>query len=470
MWLAALALASSLTPGVPTLEEYEHRLTRHTQYRYAADLEEVKRRGVLRVLTRNNSASYFLNRGAEFGFEYELARAFAKSLGVRIAFVVPDSRGDLIRALLEGEGDLIAAGMSATADRAEFVRFTNTFMEVRRVVATHRHTVKLLDSLKDLPHFKVHLSFGSTTYQDALHAEQKLGKKLDLEPVTDGAEMESMMRRVASGEYEATIVDEALLDLEVAGRLPLSGRIPIGKSKLKAWGVHPDAVDLAAAANDFLAKNKKLTSILRIRYYKPSARGARRARDGAFRADKAGAISPYDSLFKKAGDLTKIDWRLLAAVAYSESRFNPRAKSRFGAQGLMQLLPNTAKRVGITELEKPWWNILAGARYLRRLMDYFAADGVEGRQQIRFALAGYNAGIGHVQDARFLAKLTKKDPNRWFGQVEKAMLLKEDRRYHEKTRHGYSRARETINYVSRIQSRYDVYVQHVPLEPLAPLK
>jgi membrane-bound lytic murein transglycosylase F len=160
-----------------------------------------------------------------------------------------------------------------------------------------------------------------------------------------------------------------------------------------------------------------------------------------------------------------IDWRLLAAVAYAESRFDPKAESRFGAKGLMQLLPSTAKRVGVTDLLDPRKNVLAGARYLERLMKIFADDGVDPRQQIRFALAAYNCGLGHVMDARDIARKIGKDPDRWFNEVEDAMRLKQNPKWHRRTRYGYARARETIAYVSRIQSQYDVFARHVPLEP-----
>ncbi|MEO1233263.1 MAG: transglycosylase SLT domain-containing protein, partial [Myxococcota bacterium] len=244
---------------------------------------------------------------------------------------------------------------------------------------------------------------------------------------------------------------------------PLEGTVAIGEQRSKAWAVHPAAPNLQRAADRFLDKNKRLVAILRGRYFKPS-KFARSARSEIYRADRTGRISPFDEYFRAAGETTGIDWRLLAAVAYAESRFDPKAQSRFGARGLMQLLPGTAKRVGETDLFNPRKNVQAGAKYLQRLMKIFAKDGVEPRQQIRFALASYNCGLGHVLDARDLARKTGKNPNRWFGQVEEAMKLKEKPEWHRKTRFGYARSRETIAYVSRIQAQYDVFTRHVPLE------
>lgn len=462
--LLALALVATPTVELPELEEYQRRLTRHTRERYAADLDEVKSRGVLRVLTRNNSTSYYIARGREQGFEQELASTFAEALGVRVAFVVPESRGDLMAALFRGEGDLIAAGTTLTPARAEKVAFTDPYIDIQRVVVTRADHPKIIDSLDDLPNLTIHLSFRSTTMQDARRVEALIGRRLDLVDIPDGAEMEAMMERVVDGTYEATLVDDDLLGLEQAAGAPLKARVAVGDPRPKAWAVHPGSPQLLKAANGFLEKNRRLIAILKARYFKPS-RTAKSARQEAYRADTDGRISPFDGWFRKVGEQEGIDWRLLAAVAYAETRFDPKAQSRFGAKGLMQLLPATGRRVGVDNLLNPRANILAGARYLKRLMKVFGQDGVSPRQQIRFALAAYNCGLGHVMDARDLARKIGKNPNRWFNEVEDAMRLKENPKWHRKTRFGYARARETIAYVSRIQSQYDVFARHVPLEP-----
>lgn len=463
----ALLLLAQVDAPPRDLSNLEVALTRHTRDRYVADLEQIKQRGVLRVLTRNSSATYFVARGAQRGFQFELAQAFADHLGVRLAMVVPPSRDALIEALLNGEGDMIAAGMSKTPARGEKVRFTHPVFTARRVFVTHRHTVKLVEALEDVAQFDVHLSFASTTFQNVKEVERLTGEPLRLFDTGGDEEMEAMLQKVSDGVYEATVADRSLVELARAAGAEVAARIELGEPKPKAWAFHPAAVELAEAADAFVRKHRKsgLIRMMYARYFKAGSRFAARARDLEYRADASGAISPYDDLFKEAGRETGIDWRLLAAVAYSESRFDPTAKSRWGAVGLMQVLPNTARRVGISRrLEDPRRNILAGARYLRRLARIFEQEGVAKRQQMRFALAAYNAGLGHIFDARKLARMTDRDPNRWFHNVEEALALKMDRRWHEKTKYGYARASETIKYVSKIQSRYDVYVRHVPLD------
>ncbi len=456
---------SNPPPPPEPFADLETSLTRHTQSRYAADLVQVKARGVLRIITRNNSSAYFISRGTQRGFEFELAEAFAKDLGVRLAVVVPSNRGSLIGELLAGAGDIVAAGMTRTETRAETVRFTEPVLTSRRVVATHRHTVKPLSEPSDLAAFELHTSFGWTTLRSARFFEAETGVELNLKDVEDGAEMEEQLRRVDSGEFEAVIVDEPIVDLAVASGLDVTARLPLGEPLPKAWAVHPDAANLQAAANEFLARAERrgLIRIYYHRYYRAGTLGFRRASEEAFRADQDGAISPYDDLFRRAGDLTGIDWRLLAAVAYTESKFDSEARSAWGALGMMQVLPSTARRVGVKDPSTPWGSVLAGSRYLRRLLRVFADEGVDARQRVRFALASYNAGLGHVLDARELARQTGRDPDRWFDHVEDALALKQDPRWHEKTKHGYARAKETIAYVSRVQSQYDIFTRHVPL-------
>lgn len=468
-----LGLALILNAQTPPASEFQALLTRHTHEQYLGDLDEIKAKGVLRVLTRNNSSSYFISKGRQLGFEYELAKRFAAELGVRLAIVVPESRSQLIPALLRGDGDIIAAGMTANKARAKLVSFSRKVFEVGRVLVTHKHIVKDVLESRDLAKVKIALHRQSTTFETA----QKMSKKNDLvlrfDYVSPSVEMEGILRRIDSGEYEATIVDENILALEQAAGMAILARLPMGEPLVKAWAVRPKSMALAQAIDRFMEKETR-SGIIRIlygRYFSPQRIGFRRAQDLSFRADAKGRISPYDHLFRKEGKTRGIDWRLLAALAYAESRFDPKAKSAFGASGLMQILPSTARKYGPlkgtddeirSQLIDPKVNIRIGVRYLAWLIRLFENDSVAPRQSIRFALAAYNVGLGHVKDARALAKRRGLDENRWFQNVEKAIRLKKDPRWYRQTRYGYCRAEQPIAYVSRIQTRYDVYTRHVP--------
>jgi peptidoglycan lytic transglycosylase F len=439
-------------------------LTRHTRERYVGDLDEIKKKGVLRVLTRNNSSAYYISKGEQRGFEFELARELAKNLGVRLAIMVPSSRDDLISILLAGGGDLIAAGMTVTSTRAEQLRFTTPMLRSARYVVTHALDRRLILGPEDLDQTAIHVRFSSTTFTTAKLLEKELPFMLPITEIKEGMEMEEMLERVVSGEYDATIVDEDVFVLEQAVGLPIAARLDIGEPLPKAWATRPDSIALHAVADAFIRKHLRdgLIRILYQRYYLPASKAAAVAHDFDMRADARGRISPYDELFKKEADANRIDWRLLAAIAFTESRFDPAAASPFGAVGLMQVLPATAKEVGISPLGDVASNIRAGARLLRRLIDSFAEDGLEERQQVRFAIAAYNVGLGHVKDARTIATEVGLDKNVWFKNVEEALRLKKLPKWHEKSKFGYCRADEPIQYVSKVQSWYDVYVRYLP--------
>lgn len=456
--LTWLVLLTTLV-GTPDRRDLEPQLSRDTPERYVTDLKGVKRRGLLRVLTRNNSTGYYISRGEQRGFEYELAHKFAEAMGVRVTFMVPETRGELMSALLDGEGDLIAAGVTISRDRAEKVRFSKTYMRTQRVVLVRPGRRSPLRRLEDLSQVKIHLSFGSTTLQDARRIELLTGQPLQLVDVGDDVEMEHVIRRVLRGQYEATIADDVLVGLERVSGLRTGSSMNVGAPSGKAWAFHPGSLALVKAANRFFAQEKRLLRVLKGRYFRPSDT-AKQARIDRYRTDRNGQISPYDPLFRRAAKKLEIDWRLLAAVAFVESRFEPNAVSRFGAKGLMQLLPSTAARVGGGDLMNPAHNIMAGAKYLRRLITLFSDKDIEPDQQILFALAAYNAGLGHIQDARGLAKKINKSPNIWFGHVEVALKLKTRSKWHGQTKYGYARAYETISYVQSVQSQYEIYTRY----------
>ena len=167
-------------------------------------------------------------------------------------------------------------------------------------------------------------------------------------------------------------------------------------------------------------------------------------------------LSPYDEMIRRYADQYQFDWRLLAAQIYQESRFDPTAQSWSGAQGLMQILPQTARAVGLVDIQDTETGLHAGVKYMawlrQSLGDNLAVD-----DQLWFSLAAYNAGIGHVRDARALARRLGKNPDQWFDHVEQAMLLLGTRKYAKKARHGYVRGIEPVQYVSTIRSRYQAY-------------
>lgn len=441
-------------------------LTGHKQQRYLADLDEIKRRGVLRVISRNSSTSYFLHRGAEAGFNYELAKLLADELGVRLQMVVPRAPRDMVPWLLQGRGDLIIGGMPVDAPRASRVRMTRPYLQTAHVVVTRKGRVPALGKVEDLETATLVVHPSSSAIKRLRQLSQDTGLRLTVRASRETLHNEDLLDDVASGVSDAAVVQKRVAVVELMHRedLEIALELPTGVVE-SAFGVHPQHEQLWAAADDFLRRHYRGTvfNLLYWRYHKKTARAAQ-ARDDELLATN-GRFTEWDEHFKRVAGEHGLDWRLLIAQAFQESRLDPKTVSPYGAQGLMQIMPATATELGVKDPFDPVQSIEGGGKYMAKLIARYGEPGVELKDRIRFALASYNVGPAHVDDARTLAREQGLDPNRWFGNVEKALLLLSKPRYFKQARYGYCRGEEPVRYVSQIQTRYDAYVTATTEEP-----
>ena len=433
-------------------------LTHSRQPQSTADLWDIKKRGVLRVLTRNNPATYFLWRGELLGFEYELSRHFAKSQNLRLEIVVPPSRKDLIPWLREGKGDIIAASMTIPPERnAEEVVFSRPYFEVSEIVVSRADEPEnALKKPEDLAGRTVVVR-QSSAYWLTLEALQKRGLQFDLRAAPEEMETEEIIARVAAGTYDLTVADSHLLNVELAWRDDVRAAFPLGEHKQHGWMVRGTNPVLLESINTFLHKTYRgLFYNLTVQKYFENERDIRRHVE--HRTSRTGELSPYDALVKPYAKQYGFDWRLIVAQMYQESRFKPDARSWAGAVGLMQVLPRTAKSLGFQDIRSPEKGIHAGVKYLDWVRDRFEPE-LSVKDRMWFTLAAYNVGQGHVIDARRVARQQGLNPNRWFGNVEQAIRLLSKRKYARKARHGYCRCSEPVKYVQEIKRRYEAYLQ-----------
>ncbi|WP_224361757.1 transporter substrate-binding domain-containing protein [Hyalangium versicolor] len=445
----------------------EHVLTEYAAERFTGDLPAIRKRGVLRVLTRNNPVTYFLHRGEQHGFDFELAKTAAEQMGVRLEIVVPPSRDLLIPWLNEGRGDVIAASLTVTPERSAEVAFSRPYLFVDEVLVQRAEGPKLA-SLAELKGQKIHVR-ASSSYHSTLLALQKAHGPFEIVQEPEEVETEALLDRTAEGEIPFTVADSHLFaaeqayrdGLEVAFPLPVEGT-PASKegSRAIAFAVRKDATKLRGFFDGFVKKMYRgtLYNMWRKRYFENSRRVFEAKVE---RVEVSGTLSPYDLIFQSYSSRYGMDWRLMAAQAYQESRFNPKLKSWVGAIGLFQVMPATGRSLGFRKLEDPDQGTHAGVMYMQQLVNRFEPE-IPFKHRLRFALASYNAGMGHVQDARRIAKEKGWNPNKWFGNVEKAMLLLERPEYYRRARYGYCRGSEPVKYVSEIQNRYTSYVELIP--------
>jgi len=437
----------------------ERFLTAASEARSTGALEALRRRGSLRVLTRNGAVTYYLHRGERFGFDFEIARLVAKQLGLRLEMVVPPTREALVPWLLEGRGDLIGASFGVSDERAKQVAFSAPYLFHDEVVVQRVKGRKKIRTHAALAKTRIHVAPGSTTAAlmrrlQGIHGPFEL---VDLPPDTDP---ERAIELVAKGTIDFTVVGSHLLRAELAWRHDVEAGAVLTEpdSAAVAFAARPDNPALLAAVDDAVKKLYRGLeyNMAKKRYFENVAQ-IRRAKQSLAPGQP---LSPYDALIRRLSKQYGLDWRLMAAQAYQESEFDPAAKSWVGAEGLFQVMPATGKSLGFTRLHDPEQGAHAGIKYMHRLLQQLDPS-IPLKHRLRFALASYNAGLGHVLDAQVLAVQLGLDPKKWFKNVEKAMLLLEQPKYARVARHGYCRGSEPVKYVSEIQNRYDAYVKVV---------
>lgn len=420
------------------------------------DLDAIRKRRVLRVLLRNNAASYFLYRGELLGFEYELARQFADYHGLRLEVMVPPGPREMNSWLLEGRAD-IALGFLAVDDdmKKQGLAYSDPYHFARQHILVHQDNDA--DSLEELRGIKLAVRRHGEHWQKLQQMEDH-GADFNLELVEDGLESEQLIQGVASGKYEAVIASEQVLNIELAKSVAVRSAYVDETEVAHAIALRASNPLLKQELDAFVKRvyRSEFYNVTYDKYFRSHASVVRLARGRVVDTLK-GQISPYDKLVRKYADRYGFDWRLVLAQMYQESRFNPKAKSPAGAAGLMQLMPRTAKSMGVSKMADPDHSIRGGIKYLDWLRDRFSAE-LPLAERLWFTLASYNAGAGHVHDARRLAAQLGHDPDRWFGHTENAMLLLSKKQYAKKARYGYVNGHEPVNYVRQIKQRFEAYV------------
>ncbi len=453
------------------VDEYllAHQFTRHRQQIFTDDLPGLKERRRLRMITRNNAMTYFIYRGQQIGFEYELIKRFASQHNLGLEIVIPNSHAELLSYLNEGKGDIVSSAMTITEERQAQAAFTQPYNEVSELVVVHADDDSIA-SLQDLAGRTIHVRASSSFYTTLMALRDSI-KGLEIAIVSDNVETEDILAGVEEGIYDLTMCDSHLLDIERAYGRRLKAALSIKPTAL-GWAVRKDNSELLAALNEYIKEEKGglFFNMMKKRYFK-STRAVARAKD-SMRVGLSGQLSPYDELAKKYASQYGQDWRLITAQMYQESKFDPEAVSWVGAQGLMQVMPSTGDQLGFNNLQEPQEGIHAGVKYMRQLINRFDHK-LPMEERIRFALASYNAGYGHLLDARRLAREMGWDPNRWFGHVERAMRLLSQPDYYERARYGFCRGGQPVHYVKNIQNFYDAYVEilntTIPVKATQPL-
>jgi membrane-bound lytic murein transglycosylase F len=385
------------------------------------------------------------------GFEYEMAQAFAEYLGVRLQVKVVDRWKDMLAALNNGSAAFIAASTPIIPKWQAEVAFSDGYMEVAQQIIAHRKNSSIKNAA-DLSGKTVDVRKG-TAYQQRLMELKDQGIDLAIR-LHDDLPTEELIQKVADEEIDFTIAHSNII---LINRRNFPGVVPTGSINDRmqlGWAVYPKSSELLEHINAFLGaikKSGKFDSIYN-KYY-----GDTEDFDyvdlEAFHRRLKTKLSRYSPFIKAAAKKHGFDWRLIAAQIYQESHLNPWAKSQAGARGLMQILPTTGRSLGISDLFDPVQNINAGVRHLKNLFEHF--ETAKGRDRLLIALAAYNIGQGHIQDARKLAQKKGLDPNKWESLSETLPMLQYKKYYHN-AKYGFCRGTEPVRYIKQIMIYYDV--------------
>lgn len=436
----------------------------------SVDIADIKKRGKIVALTSYGPNSYFLYKGQPMGYEYELLNKLALDMGVQLEIVIVRDLDNIPNMLNSGVGDIVAANIAVTKKKARSLEFTEHLTLTRQVLIQRApgyvppkadaNKTELVRTTVDLLGKKVHVRGGSPYHTRLKNLSEEIGGEIEIVEVPPSVLTEDLIKQVSDGEIDYTVADESTALINRAYYPGIDTDTPISFPQRIAWVVRNKSPELRETVNAWIRKMKTTDgySVIYNRYYRDPIQYRDRLASQFF-SPGGGQLSRYDAVFKKAAKESGLDWRLLAAVAYQESRFDPQARSWAGAQGVMQLMPPTAASLGVVNPLNPEDNIRGGTKYLVAMMDQWKPHVPDPDERIKFALASYNAGAAHVEDARKLAKKHNKDSAVWFDQTELFILaLARPEFFNDPVvQYGYLRGEEPYNYVRQILDRYEHY-------------
>ncbi len=420
-------------------------------------LEEILERGELRVLTRYGPTTYHVKAEELAGFEYELVKRFAQHLNVTLKIIVPDNLGDMLKLIEQGEADIAAAGLTVTPARKDIIRFGPVYQQVTQQFV-YRLGTQRPKNLTDLADGQLEVVAASSHVEQLQLHQQEIPSLI----WTENTELDSsgLLELVQLELIDYTIADSN----EVAAhqiRFPeLRVAFNISDPQALAWAM-PLAED-GTLYNEMVVFFDQLDesgelNLLKERYY-GHIRHFDYVDTRAIKRRILTRLPEYQILFEQAGSEFNIDWRLLAAVSYQESHWNHQAVSPTGVRGLMMLTNATAKQMKVEDRTDPAQSITGGAAYLASLKKRLPERLVD-PDRTWLALAAYNIGLGHLEDARKLTQGSGANPDLWID-VEAHLPLLSKREWYEQTRHGYARGGEPVHYIRNIRRYYDILLQH----------
>jgi len=414
-------------------------------------------------VTHNGPATYYLNGDNEYaGIEYDLATLFVKKYApeYQIRFLLVNSISEVIPTLLKGQANIAAANLSVTHLRKELVQFSKPYQETQQQLIYDNETNDKPRNLAAIVDKTIAVPAG-TSFAERLSEIQKEQPKLRWQALRQ-TNSELLLDQVANGVLDFTIADSHLVAMMQNYYPNLSVGMALGKPENIAWALPKNAdPQLVKKVNKFFDQIRKDGTLRNLldRYYGSSNR--LNTQDiTAFLKLSNSLLPKYQHLFKQAQETTGIDWRLLAAVSYRESHWNTFNTSPTGVRGLMMLTESTADLMGVTDRLDPKQSVPAGAKYIVKMIET-VPDRIPEPDRTYMALAAYNIGYAHVEDARVLAKRLNLNPDRW-ADIKKTLVMLNDPEYYTTLKYGYASGGAPVIFVESIRSYQRILERYQP--------
>jgi len=422
-------------------------------------LEKIRERGELLVISRYGPTTYYVKGDTLAGFEYELAQRFADFLNVRLKIITPDNLGDILDFIAQGKADIAAAGLTITPERKDLIRFGPVYQEVtqqliyRQGIKRPKSLTKLADGNLEVVAHSSHVEQLNSHKEDIPDLNWTENHDLDSSGLLELVQLELIDYTISdSNEMAAnrTLFPELRVAFDISEPQPLAWAMPLSEdgTLYKEMATFFELMEESGDLDRLI--EKYYGHIRRFDYFDTRAIHRRILTH----------LPQYQSLFEKAAEKTGFDWRLLAAISYQESHWDPQAVSSTGVKGLMMLTQSTAKQMKIVDREDPEQSIQAGAAYLASIHERLPEDIAE-PDKTWLALASYNIGLGHLEDARVLTEQNGGNPDLW-SDVRKYLPLLSKRKWYSQTRHGYARGGEPVRYIENIRRYYDILLHNQP--------
>jgi len=438
---------------VPQSDSAVEKASSDSVVQYSNQLERVKKTGLLTVLTRYDPTTYYESADGFSGLEYDLVQLFAQYLKVKTKFIIPDTFTQILQKAQAGEADFAAAGITITSDRQQQFLFTPPYQEITEQIIYRSGTKRpktvadlndgILEVVQDTSHVETLLQLQENEPQ----LQWLTNKNLD----TDG-----LLYLINARLIDYTIADSNQITLIRRFYPKLNVAFDISPPRQLAWAFQQSTdTSLYDEATLFFKKirqNKVLEQLLE-RYY-GHTRNIKYVGNCTFRLHFKSLLPQYQTLFQEAAEKYAFDWRVLAAISYQESHWNKEAVSPTGVKGLMMLTRATARQLGVKDRTHVKESIFGGARYLKQRLKKIPTR-IPEPDRTWFALASYNIGFGHLEDARIITQELGNNPDKWID-VKQALPLLIKKKWYSKTKHGYARGKEPVIYVDNIRSYIDL--------------